>query len=513
MKLRSTLFSFLIFLIFSCGEKEKPADSIGKVSITGIELVENSTPSGRTLASFTWRHVFSENFQLTFKESTTGESSSLTLDPNDFRSPYTIDLPFGNYQITGTSSSESSSSTLPIRVSAQITVDSATETLLLKAESDFGLVTFSKSSLAAAPKLIEPQSMTFASSADFYYTYLAGNSLLRTSVTLENGKSFRIVRSIPPFSHQQIQISSQVATVPDSFLPVDFKVTTERILLGESGYPASLSTYEITSLAEALGETSGLQWISGRLFSINDGGNTAEIQELNPKTGALIRTVSVSNVPNVDWEDLAASTTHLFIGDFGNNVGTRKDLKILKIPIASVLNQSQVSAEILQFSYPDQSDFSGSNPNHNFDCEALIFKDNQLHLFSKNLGDGRSKHYTLSPSSEEQVAVLQGSFDAKGLITGADVSLDGKNVVLLGYENQGISSRVFLWTIADVSASILSGSRNQFFLGSPAGLGQTEGISIDSQMELTISGERISFSGLTVPPRMYRVDLAGIFRP
>lgn len=513
MKLRNALFSILIFLIFSCGEKEKPADSIGKVSITGIELVENLDPSGRTSATFTWKHVFSENFQLTFKESVTGESSSITLDPNNFGSPYTIDLPFGNYQITGISSSESSSSTLPLRVSGQLTVDSSTESLLLKAESDFGLVTFSKSSLAAAPLLIEPVSGAFASSSDFYYTYLAGNSLLRTSVSLENGKSFRIIRSIEPFSHQQIQISTQASAIPDAFQPVDFEVSAERILLGENGYPTSLSTYEITSLAEVLGETSGLQWINGRLFSINDGGNTAEIQELNPETGALIRNIRVSNAPNVDWEDLAASSTHFYIGDFGNNLGNRTDLKILKIPIGSILNQSQVSAEILQFSYPDQSDFSGSNPNHNFDCEAMIFKDNQLHLFSKNLGDGKSKHYTLSPISEDQMAVLQGNFDAKGLITGADVSLDGKNVVLLGYENQGISSRVFLWTFADVSASILSEAGNQFFLGSPAGLSQTEGITMDSEMELTISGERISFSGLTVPPRIFRVDLAGIFTP
>ena len=330
---------------------------------------------------------------------------------------------------------------------------------------------------------------------------------------LSNGKSFRVVATAKSFFHQQYQLSSSSAGTPDSFQKVDFDIASERFVLGGNGYPAVLFPYRINDLGSPLNETSGLQRIQNRLFSINDSGNSAEIQEINPISGSLIRTIKVTNAPNIDWEDLAASSSHFYIGDFGNNVGNRTDLKILKIPISNLLNQTEVVAEIIEFSYPDQSDFSGSNANHNFDCEAMIFRDNQLHLFSKNRGDERSKHYTLSTNVEKQVADLQGNFDSKGLITGADVSPDGKNVVLLGYENKGISTRSFVWTFASVSSSVFSGSGNQFFLGSPAGLGQTEGISIDSQMELTISGERISFSGLTVPPRLFKVDVGGNFVP
>lgn len=512
MKSHSFIFSFTLLLIFSCGEKEKPSGSSGKVSITGIELQDANNPSGRTNATFQWEHIFTNQLQLTFTKSG-GENFSLTLNPNDLSQSNTIDLPFGIYDYSGTATAQLVSETLPITVSGQLTVDNATEALSIKARSDYGLFTFSKSNLSAAPKIVQPQSGTFSSTINFYFTYVKGGLTLKSELSLSNGNSFRLVEAAKSFTHQHFQLLDATAGPPDSFQFVDFALSSRRLNLGANDFPEILFPYNINDLVSSLAETSGLQLIQGRLFSINDGGNSAEIQEISPTNGSLIRTIKVNNAPNVDWEDLAASSTHLFIGDFGNNLGNRTNLKILKIPIASLLSQIEVSSEVIQFSYPDQVDFSGTNTNHNFDCEAMIFRENQLHLFSKNRGDERSKHYTLSTSSGNQVAVLRESFDSKGLITGADISPDGENVVLIGYENKGVSSRSFIWTFASATGSVLTGPGNQFFLGSPAALGQTEGIAIDAAMGLTISGERISFSGLTVPPKLFNVDLAGIFNP
>ncbi len=512
MKNLYSIFSLLLLLIFSCGENENPDSSIGKVTITGIELMDGSNPSGRTNATFQWLHVFTNELQLTFTESG-GETFSLTFYPNDISQSNTIELPFGIYDYSGKSSSEEVSTTLPITISGQLIVDNPEETLSIKAITDYGLFTFSKSALATAPEIIEPQIGTFTTAADFYFAYIKSGLSLKTNLSLVNGNSFRLVESAKSFTHQHFQLLDASVETPDSFQFVDFALTSKRLNLSENGYPEILFPYNINDLESSLDETSGLQLIQGRLFSINDGGNSAEIQELAPNSGSLLRTIKVTNVPNVDWEDLAASSTHLFIGDFGNNLGTRTDLKILKIPITALLNQTEVTAEVIQFSYPDQTDFSGTNSDHNFDCEAMIFWENELHLFSKNRGDLQTKHYTLSTTAGIQVAALKETFDTKGLITGADVSPDGKNVVLLGYEDRGISSRSFLWTFASVTRANFSNSGNQFFLGSPAGLGQTEGIAIDSEMGLKISGERISFSGLTVPPKLFNVDLAGIFAP
>lgn len=502
-----------LLVVFSCGEKVKPDSAIGKVSITGIELLESSNPGGRIQATFEWKHIFSNQLQLTFTETGSGESFPISINPNSFSSPYLLELPYGTYTYSGSSASEIISSTLPLAAAGQFSVSKSAESVVLKAYADYGLFTFSKANLSAAPKILEPLVGVFAATPDFYYSYIKRNELLKTELALASGKSFRIGTLAQSFSHQQFQIKGAPAETLDVFQPVDFEITSNLINLGENGYPETLFPYHLTELPNSQKESSGLQWIQGRLFSINDGGNSAEIYELNPQNGSLLRTIKVSNATNVDWEDLAASSTHLFVGDFGNNLGTRTNLRILKIPVTSILNQTEVSAELIEFSYPDQSDFSGTNSNHNFDCEALLFWEGQLHLFSKNLGDGRSKHYTLSPNAGKHLATLQGSFDAKGLITGADVSADGKNIVLLGYENKGISSKSFLWTFGQVSGSVFSGQGNQFFLGSPAVLGQTEGISIDAQLEIKISGEQISLSGLTVPPKLFEVDLGGVFTP
>ena len=512
MKFKASIFSLLIILIFSCGEKEQPSENIGSVTITGIELQDATNPGGRTSAIFQWKHVFATQLQLTFTESG-GESFRLTLNPNELSQSNTIELPFGTYEYSGISTAQEVSETLPITASGQLVVDAAIETISIKASTAYGLFTFSKSLLSKAPEIVEPSQGTFSTNADFYFAYAKSGNSLKSMLSLSNGNTFRLVESAKSFTHQHFQFLDATVTSPDSFQFVDFALSARRFNLSENGYPEVLFPYSINDLGSSLEETSGLQLIQGRLFSINDGGNSAEIQEIDPESGEMIRSIKVSGVSNVDWEDLAANSTHLFIGDFGNNLGIRTDLRILKIPISALLTQGEVTVEQIRFSYPDQSDFSGANSNHNFDCEAMVFWENKLHLFSKNRGDQQTKRYSLSTATGTQVALLEESFDSKGLITGADVSPDGKNVVLLGYEDRGANSRSFIWTFSSVSGSVFSGAGNQFFLGSPAGLGQTEGIAIDSKMELTVSGERISFSGLTVPPKVFKVDLVGIFKP
>ncbi len=513
MKILRLVFFISFLATISCKEKENPSTQIGTVRIEGIELEKLKLPGARTLANFRWNHTFPNSLEVNFLEVASGKSFPISINPNDFGQAYQIELPLGSYEYTGQSTGATVSPILPIRLQGKFDVTKSTESLVLKASSDHGLITYSKSNLSGAPKVKAPSEGVFFSNPDFYYAYVKGGELVKTELALSNGKAFRIGLATPGFSHRQFQVRTNESGTPVTFTPVDFEVSTDLLSLGPNGYPSGLLPYSILDLPASQNETSGLQWIQGRLFSISDGGNPAEIYEINPQTGILLRTIKVSNVPNVDWEDLAASPTHLYVGDFGNNSGNRKDLKVLKIPIAAVLNQTDVSAEIISFSYPDQSDFSGSNPNHNFDCEALVFSGNRLHLFSKNRGDQQTKHYSLSPDAGNQVAVLSGRFDSKGLITGADASGDGQNMVLLGYEDRGISSRSFIWTFAKVSGPVFSSTGNQFFLGSPVGLGQTEGVTIDQMMEIKISGERISQSGLTIPPKLFGVDLGGIFTP
>jgi hypothetical protein len=267
----------------------------------------------------------------------------------------------------------------------------------------------------------------------------------------------------------------------------------------------------VANLPASQNETSGLAYIQNKLFSINDGGNSNEIFELNPETGEVLRSIKVKNAINIDWEDLAQSDTHLFIGDFGNNGGTRKDLAILKIRIADLLANMEVEATRLSFTYSDQTDFSGNGGNHNFDCEAFFFWENSLHLFSKNKQDLKTKHYILDPNASSTVAMQSGVFDADGLITAASISTEG-NVILLGYQDLGLPSKSFVWLFSNYSGqTYFSGKANQITLGSPIFLSQTEGIVFEKDGGVFITGERIAVGNQGVPARISKIDFTGLF--
>src|SRR5690606_14700262 len=78
----------------------------------------------------------------------------------------------------------------------------------------------------------------------------------------------------------------------------------------------------------ALDETSGLLFYNNTFITHTDSGGKAELYEVNPTTGAITRTVEITNATNGDWEDIAQDSTHIYIGDIGNNSGDRTDLKI-----------------------------------------------------------------------------------------------------------------------------------------------------------------------------------------
>ncbi len=74
---------------------------------------------------------------------------------------------------------------------------------------------------------------------------------------------------------------------------------------------------------------------------------------------------------------------YLYIGDFGNNAGSRTDLHILRIEKSSLL-EGMPAIDTIAFAYEDQTDFTPSNQNTAFDCEAFIAGTDSLFLFTKN---------------------------------------------------------------------------------------------------------------------------------
>ncbi len=257
-----------------------------------------------------------------------------------------------------------------------------------------------------------------------------------------------------------------------------------------------------STLPGSLNEISGLVYANGTWWAHNDSGNSNQFQEINPATGSVIRTVTLDNVTNRDWEDVAAVNDTLFIGDFGNNGNNRTDLGVYTVPIEAIQGTSNPSVPassytFTNYSYPDQSDFSAQPQDSTvFDCEAMLFASNRLHLFSKNHRDYTTSHYTVNPLTGE--TTKKGTLDIGGMITGADISPDGKVIALVGYNLRGLPA-VFCWFLWDWPAGTddyFQGNKRRIEFGSALISGQVESIAFSGNRSGYIANENTTYNGI-----------------
>ncbi|MFC3158623.1 hypothetical protein ACFOEQ_08810 [Chryseobacterium arachidis] len=137
--------------------------------------------------------------------------------------------------------------------------------------------------------------------------------------------------------------------------------------------------YRIAYLNDKVQETSGLNLMNGKLYTFNDSGNSPELFELDKMTGQIISTIKI-NGKNKDWEALTNDGTNFYIGDFGNNGGTRKDLEIYKIPFENNTLKND-SIKLISFEYPEQQEFVPKYTETNFDAEAMIYLNGKKFIF------------------------------------------------------------------------------------------------------------------------------------
>ena len=257
------------------------------------------------------------------------------------------------------------------------------------------------------------------------------------------------------------------------------------------------SLQQIAILNTPILETSGLAFFDDQLWTHNDAGNEDKIYQIDTMTGEILQTVIIANSENTDWEDLAEDETHIYIGDFGNNGGDRTDLKIYKC-LKSQLASGIATAEVIEFSYEDQTDFTSNNNNNDYDCEAFFFYNDSLHLFSKNWVDQQTRHYVIPSIPGTYVAPLRESMNVQGLITGADISDDGV-VALIGYNPSGTN---LMWLCFDFQGSdFFSGNKRKISLGLALSNSQTEAIVfrengygyVSSEQFATLQAKLLSF--------------------
>lgn len=269
---------------------------------------------------------------------------------------------------------------------------------------------------------------------------------------------------------------------------------------GSCVFPVTTSTASvyIRRLSSRVHETSGLIFWREHLWTHNDSGGAPEIYSLDTLKGRVRQTISISNARNYDWEDLAQDDRYIYIGDFGNNTGNRRDQCIYKIAKSAIPLTGDVSveAEIIHLSYGDQKNYEANKYNHDYDCEALIAFGDKLLLFSKNWADQKSRVYESAKTAGTYVLEPLGVLEVDGLITGADISPDGKQIALSGYKNY----EPFVVLIYDFqSGDVITGSKRRIAFTGMFGT-QTEGITFFNGGKLLISAEITPIA----PARIYR---------
>ena len=251
--------------------------------------------------------------------------------------------------------------------------------------------------------------------------------------------------------------------------------------------PVSLTP--VVRLPDVLYESSGIAvTLPGRIWSHNDSGNENEIYCFDT-AGTLIRTITISNASNIDWEDMALDNQkRLYICDVGNNNNNRQDLKIYRIPDPETIAGNSVTAEVIRYSYDDQTAFPPPASQRHYDMEAVIWHNDSLFMFTKDRSSplsGYTRMYKIPAQPGTHIAKYSGRFyigttKSAVRVTSADIHRESGKVVLLTYDR--------LIVFSDFQGSrFFEGKAVHYPFTSPPG--QVEAVLFINDSELYITAE------------------------
>lgn len=245
--------------------------------------------------------------------------------------------------------------------------------------------------------------------------------------------------------------------------------------------------YFIPELPGKLKEISGLLIYDDLFWGFNDSGGKDKIYGFK-KSGEIKREIEFEKAKNKDWESIAQDDKNIYVGDFGNNSGGRDNLRVYKINKKDIKKEKdqKVEAKEISFIYANQISFNFFNNTSAFDCEAMAEFEGNLYIFAKNWAEKTTIVYKLPTKKGEYYIEPIDTFNVKGLISGADISPDKKQLALVGYEKY----RSFIWLFSDFPEDNFFKGKNQLFNLKGLNNAQTEGICFYGNDSLLVSCER-----------------------
>jgi hypothetical protein len=241
-------------------------------------------------------------------------------------------------------------------------------------------------------------------------------------------------------------------------------------------------------LSDVCSETSGLIYYQGLVWTFNDSGGDPELFSYSIKDSVMVQNIALWRAKNYDWEDITQDSSNIYVGDFGNNFGMRDNLCIYKVSKKDVpyRRNKLVNSSKISFTYPGYQHVLFSLKSSPWDCEAMVWFNDSLYLFSKNWSNKTSTIYSLPDKPGDYLARKIGTFNSEGLITAADYY--NGTLYLLGYNNW----TPFIWRFDKISNMNLRAEAGTRFDLKTLGGRQTEGIAILDSTTLVISAEKTS---------------------
>lgn len=190
-------------------------------------------------------------------------------------------------------------------------------------------------------------------------------------------------------------------------------------------------------------ESSGLFPAGNDEFYTHNDDTDSSLYRISAK-GKLVHRYRIP-LTNRDWEEVTGDGKgRIFIGDFGNNLNLDKPLKILIVRP----DENRIEGEI-RFRYQEHNQFPPTFPSEmNFDCEAMVYSNDSIYLFTKNKTERSTCFYVLPARPGKYVVKKRQRLPLLGLVTGAALRPDGKELALLTY------GKVYFYTLSNGLSSL-----------------------------------------------------------